>query len=81
MHCWGRNVEGQLGAGFTSSFSATPEPVQNGLVFAAISAGWEHTCGMTTGGVAYCWGSNLNGQLGSSSFDDSSVPIRVVGQQ
>lgn len=81
VHCWGRNVEGQLGAGFTSSFSATPEPVQNGLVFAAISAGWEHTCGMTTGGVAYCWGSNLNGQLGSSSFDDSSVPIRVVGQQ
>src|SRR2546421_607480 len=28
------------------------------LVFAQVSAGVTHTCGVTTSGAAYCWGSN-----------------------
>ncbi len=27
-----------------------------GIVFASVSAGESHTCGMTSDGVAYCWG-------------------------
>ena len=34
------------------------------LAFTTIAAGGEHTCGVATGGAAYCWGLGIDGQLG-----------------
>ena len=79
-YCWGRNVEGQLGTGFTSALSATPLAVAGDLVFVTITGGSEHTCGLTVDGVIYCWGSNDFGQLGNAAMANSLVPTRVVGQ-
>jgi alpha-tubulin suppressor-like RCC1 family protein len=42
-------------------------------VFRSISAGANHTCGVTTSSRAYCWGSNFLGQLGSPGLDS---PLR-----
>jgi hypothetical protein len=37
-------------------------------------------CGVTTSGVAYCWGANTDGQLGIGSIGSPAlVPTKVVG--
>lgn len=37
------------------------------LTFNQLSAGRDHTCGVTTGNRLYCWGDNLDHQLGDGS--------------
>ena len=85
-YCWGSNASGQLGNGTTTN-GATPVPVAGGLAFPAsgdwadkvLSAGTSHTCGVTVGGTAYCWGSNSDGQLGNGTTTDSALPVAVGG--
>jgi alpha-tubulin suppressor-like RCC1 family protein len=75
------------GANYTLTAAATnltgtntrPIAVRNALVFASVSAGYFHTCGMTTGGAAYCWGDNTTGNLGVSGWPSVNVPIAVSG--
>jgi alpha-tubulin suppressor-like RCC1 family protein len=92
-YCWGDNSNGQLGTGAVGGpqscthdpnpavpCSTSPTAVVGGLRFASVSAGGDYTCGITTGGVTYCWGSNKSGELGNGSTVDSSVPVKVAGQ-
>jgi len=101
-YCWGGNLAGQLGIGIGTSTgpelcldvapcsSTRPVRVARGLAFRQVSAGEQHTCGVTTDDVAYCWGLNLIGELGigtdtgqvTCSFFDAPCslrPVRVVG--
>ncbi len=78
-YCWGYNGTGELGTGLTTS-SSTPVAVLGGHTFSAVSAtGFEHTCGVTTDGTAYCWGDNFWGELGSGTTTNSSTPVPVLG--
>lgn len=44
-----------------------------------IAAGPHHTCAVRQSGEVWCWGANINGQLGNDSVFDSNEPVRVMG--
>ncbi len=66
-YCWGANGLGQLGVGDQDN-RFQPWPVAGGRVFKELSGGGTFTCGLATGSgtgaLAFCWGSNDQGQLG-----------------
>lgn len=78
--CWGANLRGALGIGATDGNYTTPQPVRGGLTFASVSVGERTTCGMTTDGIAYCWGMNHVGQVGDGTRTDRAEPTRVAWQ-
>ena len=75
-YCWGYNGWGSLGSGSSASQSATPQAVAGNLKFRAVSAGADHTCGVTTDNKAYCWGNNDWRQLGTGTVY-SGTPVLV----
>jgi alpha-tubulin suppressor-like RCC1 family protein len=79
VYCWGYGVDGQLGDG-TQSYRYSPVRVDiSGVSFNRLSAGIEHTCALTTNGVAYCWGGNGSSQLGDGTNTRSLRPVQVAG--
>jgi alpha-tubulin suppressor-like RCC1 family protein len=75
-YCWGYNGWGSLGSGSNAAQSATPMEVAGNLTFRAVSAGADHTCGVTTDNRAYCWGNNDWRQLGTGTVF-SGTPVLV----
>ena len=81
--CWGSNAVGQLG-GTASQVCASvpcslsPIAVTGGTTFAQIDAGAEHSCAVSTGQVAMCWGANRDHQLGDDTRIDRAVPAMVA---
>jgi alpha-tubulin suppressor-like RCC1 family protein len=49
------------------------------LAFSQVSAGEDHTCGVTADNFAYCWGRNEEGQLGDGSTTIRRTPVAVAG--
>lgn len=81
--CWGDAEAGQLGSeaeeescrwaqppGLERLCARVPGPLVTSVEqpFASIEAGGFHTCGLTAGGSAHCWGANTFGQLGGAGL-------------
>ena len=77
LYCWGLNANGRLGINSTTLARATPSLVYGGHTWTSVSAGGAQTCGVTTAGEAYCWGSSEAGQLGNGSVNNSGIPAKV----
>jgi cysteine-rich repeat protein len=75
--CWGANDRGQLGDG---SGIDSELPVTVALPAAAffVTAGEAHACAvLAVGGEVYCWGANVEGQLGDGTTVDRLSPVQA----
>jgi hypothetical protein len=77
--CWGDNRFGQLGDGSTEG---KPQPTRVAGLPAPpiqVAAGAVHTCALVALGGAYCWGQNLQGQLGDGTTVNRNAAVPVGG--
>ena len=76
--CWGSNNGGQLGD-YTTVARTHPVPLAGAdWGYVAVAAGGSHTCGVTRGGDARCWGNNASGQLGDGTRASSTYSGPVL---
>lgn len=90
VYCWGSNSSGQLGTGQSDPINKnpnrqvpsqhpTPTRIASDSLFTTLATGTNHTCALTIGGFAYCWGWNFAGQLGNGTTTDQPGPVPVQG--
>lgn len=80
VKCWGTSLIGSVDGTATGYRSIVPAQVKGLTANAtAVAVGLYHGCALISGGVK-CWGSNSNGQLGSTLAGSSiSEPVAVDG--
>ena len=77
-YCWGLNPGGALGTGDPVTASVRPVQVLTEIRFRSISVGGAFSCGLSTAGRAYCWGTGLAGALGDGKNAGSPTPVAVA---
>lgn len=79
-YCWGYNGYYQLGDGSNtqrnSPVAVSSAGVLSGKTVTMVAAGGSASCAVASG-VAYCWGSGSNGQLGDNATVTRSTPVAV----
>ncbi len=78
MRCWGDRSSGKIGNGTTSGNELSPALPGGGLSnLLFVTAGKSHSCGLTRGGSVFCWGANVQGQLGDGTTENRSLPVQA----
>ncbi len=85
MYCWGSNQYGTLGidktaaqtADSTVPMLAVMSGTLAGQAIQSIESGDGHSCGVTTGGKGFCWGTNGGGRLGDGTTTARNKPTEI----
>lgn len=84
-YCWGDNTFGELGIGSADQADHPTPTAVPGMSFREIWREGGQTCALDTGGLAWCWGLNSEGQLGATTGECragircSASPVAVSG--
>ena len=80
--CWGHAREGAVGDGTTGDSSyhrlKAVEVIKGAgtlVNVSAVSVGASHACALVTSGVAWCWGSDLYGQIGDGTTGGTDAAV------
>jgi len=80
IYCWGKNADGQLGNGTTTSSNVPVQVVEPSAGFTgiiSISVGSSTACAIVDQ-TPYCWGNNADGQLGNGTTNDALTPRAIA---
>ena len=67
LWCWGSDSTGATGLGTTWSATLTPTQVGVDTDWLIVDGRGYHTCGIRSDRSLWCWGYNLDGQIGDGS--------------
>jgi alpha-tubulin suppressor-like RCC1 family protein len=73
-HCWGRNLDGQIGD-TTGLQSSVPVPVVNSSGTKSVATG-DHSCLLRMDGSVWCWGNGIGLGVGAPWMEaDEPIPV------
>lgn len=88
IYCWGSGRDGLFGLASTANYSTMPvkvawpgvpqagEPMTVGAIWYRLSIGARSACAVSDSNLAYCWGLNDRGELGSGSTSPVGEVVR-----
>ena len=76
--CWGQNNYGQVGDGTSSNLRSTPVRVSGLSRVVSLNTGGAHACAANERDETFCWGNNVDGQIGRSDRESASSPVRIL---
>ena len=76
---WGCNNCGQIGDNTTVDKSSPVSVIGGFTNWCQVSGGYRFSVGVRTNGIAWAWGRNDAGQLGTNNTTSTSSPVSVVG--
>ena len=79
VKCWGDNSYGQLGTDWILPRVYNPITVSGITNAQALTSGSSYTCALLQDNTVSCWGSNISGQLGDGTTNDSFTLVKVSG--
>ncbi len=83
-YCWGDNREGQLGSGFSESFSYTYSwvprllPTPTGKYWTSVMSSGGRVCAIADDRTGYCAGDNYRGSSGNNTYDKSMQFVQMT---
>ena len=77
LYGWGFGYYGQSDGDQYSGMKAVEVPAPEGVTLSGASAGALHTCAEGSDGKLYCWGENLDGQLGNGTTTRRFTAVEV----
>jgi len=78
LYACGMNNDGQVGLGYTGSYTNRATWISGLSGICRISAGGNSSMAVLTNGDLYVWGSDVNGQLGLGGSSATNFPTRVT---